>query len=396
MKIDTALGTSGMVAQDSAAAIQSGKTNKNAAYNRNLEQGLDTLQHDDPKLFAEIMTDGQSGNGNKLVEDELKAYKERVLTKDQAIAAVSGAQSLANQNGGGKVNGHVRDDAEDALGGTYIKGGQTRATHGFLKFIESSSPLWQMVKGIKSKTSDGMAKENILQAGQGALQSGVQQAMSDLDRTDPEAAEQFAKDARSKDGNAMAEDLVALGQEEQQYGDGSFSDADAAMLGSQIGGIGEGKVSSKDNQTFEAEYGQGTIDRGSTSASKGWSKFEADVANFMGSLVSPLTNGVGAIDQFAKGNAKAGLCDLGGVLTGIASDAALIVAPEAAPELDVAETAARAGTEATEAASKSSTESIMNTILNRASKAYDVLDYGSNLYGMVSSNGSTENGSDRT
>ncbi|GAN54973.1 hypothetical protein [Tanticharoenia sakaeratensis] len=395
MRIDTAVGSAGsgteMLGQHEA---QTTKTDKNAAYNQDLEQGMDQVEQSDPMLFAKIMTDGHSGNGNQLVEDELQAYKEGDLTKEQAVDAVSGAQSLANDNGGGKINKHVKSDAEAALGGSYIKGGQTRAGHAILKFLEDISPLAQMIKGIKSKTSDGTQKESVLDAGQGALQSGVQQVMSDLSETDPALAQQFAKDAKSKDGNAMAEDLVAAGQESSTLG-GSFSDSDAAMLGSQLGSMGKGKISSKDADAFQAEFGQGTIARGSSSASKGWDKFENGLGNFMSSLVSPVTDGVGAIDQFAKGNTSEGLKDLGGAFMGVASDAALIVAPEAAPEMEGAETAARAGeagaTAGAEAAEEGGT-SVLQTIQNIASDGYDALDYASNVAGMAENNNGTGGG----
>gem|GEM_PF-5662270 len=370
-----------------AADAKAGKTDKNAAANQDLQNGMNTVAQNDPALFAKIMTAGQSGNGNDLVKDELQAYREGDLTKGQTVAAVSGAQSLANNNGGGKINKQVKAEAKDELGGSYIKGGQTRAGHAILKFLEDTSPLAQMIKGIKSKTSDGTSKENVVQAGQGALQSGVQQAMSDLSATDPMLAQQLAQDAKSKNGNGMAEDLVAAGQESRLMG-GAFSDADAAMLGSQIGAMGKGKVSKQDSEAFQAQFGQGTIDRGSTSASKGWDKFENGVGNFMSSLVSPVTDGVGMIDQFAKGNTSQGLKDLGGMVEGVASDAALVVAPEAAPEIEGAEAAGRAGEAVAEAGSDGG-KSVFQTIKGGASDTYDMLDYGNNVWGMSENNNST-------
>lgn len=388
MRLDNATGMGGMGAevagQNAEHGKKNGKADKNAAANHDLEQGMNKVEQNDPALFAKIMTDGQNGNGNALVKEALQAEKEGNLTKDQAIDAVSGAQSLANQNGGGKINKGVRKEAETQLGGNYIHGGQTRAGHAILKFLEDTSPLAQMIKGIKSKTSDGTPKENVLQAGQGALQNGVGQAMSDMANLDPLLAQQFAQDAKSKNGNAMAQDVEVAGEESKALG-GGFSNADGATLGSQIGPMGKGKVSEQDTKDFEAEFGQGTIDRGSSQASKGWDKFENGVGNFMGSLVSPVTDGVGAIDQFAKGNTAQGLKDLGGAVMGAVSDAALVVAPEAAPEIEGAEMATRAG-EAGAAGLKGAgdaSKSLMQMLQDGASKGYDTLNYGMNVEGMA-------------
>ncbi|MBS1066559.1 hypothetical protein JK164_11495 [Gluconobacter kondonii] len=363
------------------------KADKNAAYNQNLEQGMNTLQQSDPALFSKIMTAGESGNGNSLVEDELQAYKEGDLTKNQAIAAISGAQSLANNNGGGRISKKERAEAKEVLGGSYIKGGQTRAGHAILKFLEDTSPIAQIVKGIKSTTSDGPGKETILQAGSGALSTATQQAMSDLEQTDPSLAQQFSTDASKKNGNAMAPDLEVAGEEAASSG-GAFSDADAAALGSQIGQMGAGKVSKKDAAEFEAEFGEGTIDRGSTKAAKGWDKFETGMGNFLSSMVSPLTDGVGMIDQFAKGNKSQGLKDLGGMFEGVASDAALLFVPEIAPEVDGAEAAARAADGVAQSAEKGASsigdilKSAAGKVGNGLMTGLDTADYGYNLYSM--------------
>lgn len=120
-----ALGSTDTATQLSGSALEQAgtestktgkKANKNAAYNENLEQGMNTLQQSDPALFSKIMTAGESGNGNSLVEDELQAYKNGDLTKSQAIAAISGAQSLANNNGGGRINKKERVEAKEVLG----------------------------------------------------------------------------------------------------------------------------------------------------------------------------------------------------------------------------------------------------------------------------------------
>ncbi|MBS0986064.1 MULTISPECIES: hypothetical protein [Acetobacter] len=380
--------------QEATSALEksgSSKSGKNTAYNTDLEKGMDTVEQNDPALFAKIMTAGESGNGNNLAKDELEAYQEGDLTKSQAIDAVSGAQSLANKNGGGRINKHIRAEAKEILGGNYIKGGQTRAGHDILKFLEASSPLAQLIKGIKEKTSDGVAKDTVLDAGSTALSQGTQQAMSDLKETDPYLAQQFSKDAKAKNGNAMAEDLEIAGEESAQTGS-TFSDADAAMLGSQIGVLGKGKVSRQDAAMFQAEFGEGTIDRGSTRGSKAWNKIENGMASFMSSIVSPVTNGVGMVDQFAKGHIKQGFEDMGEMVEGTLSDAALIVVPGAGAEIDAAEGAAEIGETAASAATKESasiTDTLKNAgsdALNTASSVADKVDYGTNLYSMTQGN----------
>ena len=48
---------------------------------------------------------------------------------------------------GGKINNKVKGDAQAALGGSYINGGQTRFEHGAAKFFESFTPIGVTTSG---------------------------------------------------------------------------------------------------------------------------------------------------------------------------------------------------------------------------------------------------------
>ncbi|WP_323123307.1 hypothetical protein [Burkholderia alba] len=316
-----------------------------SAGSTDLEQGMTSLQQKDPTLFAKTIKDAKSGNGNELVKDELQAYKEGAFTKQQAVAAVSGAQKLANDNGGGKINGAIRNEAKEALGGSYIKGGQTRAGHAILKAFESFTPIGAVVKGVQDKTSK--KPEDILTAAQPALQHGTQQAMQDMVDADPELAQKFQSDAAKGDGNAMVDDMIALKNEESGgRAPNKFSDQDAQLLGSQVGSFGKGKVSSQEDQAFSQAFGTDTLYRGSSRGAKGFDKFENTVGSVMQSVVSPVTSTVVGVNDLLHGNLGGFLSEVGHVLQGVAQDATMFLAPEAAPELMASEIAARGGVDA--------------------------------------------------
>lgn len=339
-----------------------------------LENAMSQTQQMDPTLFAKTMKDAKSGDGNSLVEDELQAYKEGAISKDQAIQEVSGAQKLANDHGGGKINGHVKNDAKSLLGGSYIKGGQTRAGHAISKFFESFTPIGAIVKGVKDKTSK--KSEDILTAAAPAEQQGTQQAMADMQAADPTLTAKFQADAKKGDGNSMVNDLVQLKSEEQNgLVPNTFSDQDAQMLGSQIGDIGKGKVSSDADKAFTQAFGTDTLYRGSSKASKTWDKIENGVGGFMQQIVSPVTDTVGGVSSLMHGDVKGAFKQFGQAVVGAATDAAMVVAPEAAPEMEVGMMAARGGAEAAEAASSGSSmvSNLMKgaKVIDKADKYYD-------------------------
>lgn len=317
-----------------------------------LENAMSATQAKDPTLFAKTMKDAQSGDGNALVEDELQAYKEGAITKQQAIEEVSGAQKLANDHGGGKINGHVKSDAQALLGGSYIKGGQTRAGHAISKFFESFNPIGAIVKGVKDKTSK--PSEDVLSAAQPALSRGVQRAMADMQSSDPTLAQKFQQDASKGDGNAMVDDMVSL-KNEQQSGavPNTFSDQDAQLLGSQVGALGKGKVNSAEDQKFAQAFGTDTLYRGSSAASKTWNKIEDKAGSFMQQIVSPVTDTVGGAIDLVHGDVKGAFSEFGKAFVGAATDAAMVVAPEAAPEVEAGVMAARGGAEAAKLATTS-------------------------------------------
>lgn len=338
-----------------------------------LENAMSATQQKDPTLFAKTLKDGQSGDGNALAEDELQAYKEGDITKDQAIDEIKGAQSLANQNGGGKINGHVKNDAKELLGGSYIKGGQTRAGHAISKALESFTGIGAIVKGIKDKNSK--KSETILDAAQPALQQAGGKAMQDMQEADPELAQKYQQDAKSGDGNAMVKDMIQLKGEEQsgQVPD-TFTDQDAQLLGSQVGYSGKGKVNGQLAQQFSQTFGADTLFRGSSRGAKAFNKLEDGVGNFMQKIVSPVTDGVTGVNDLVHGNVKGAFSEFGKAAVGAATDLTMVVAPEAAPEIAAGEMAARGAEGAAEAASAGG--STMNNIL----KGAKVLDKGNEYY----------------
>ncbi len=352
--------------------------------NSDLQSAMSQTQVRDPTLFAQTMKDGQTGNGNGLVQDELQAYKEGVITKQQATDEISGAQGLANAHGGGKINGKVIGEEKSSLGTNVIHGGKTRGEQGLVNTLESFTGIGAIVKGIGNKTK-GAQLDSILTAAQPALQQGSQMALQDMQDADPVLAQKFQQDGASGDGNAMVEDLVQMKNEETSGQARSlFSEADAQLLGSQIGSASKGKVSSTEDQSFTAAFGSDTLDRGSSKGAKAWNKIENTLGNTMQQLVSPVTDGVGGADQLAHGNVKGALSDFGQAAIGAASDAAMLVAPEAAPEIEMgaeaAGTAARAGLEGAGETSIQESFNLGSTL----KKSSDYADNLSNIYGQAS------------
>ncbi|PLZ03459.1 hypothetical protein CY652_06550 [Burkholderia sp. WAC0059] len=350
---------------------------------------MSQTEEKDPTLFAQTEKDGQDGNGNGLVQDELQAYKEGDITKQQCIDEVSGAQSLANNNGGGKINGTVRKDAEQALGGSYIKGGQTRAAHDIVKALESFTPIGAIVKGVQSKTSSSKP-ETILQAAQPAVQQGTQQAMQDMEDADPELAQQFEQDAKKGNGNGMVNDMIELKQEEQsgEVPD-TFTDQDAQMLGSQVGNYGKGKVNSQENQAFTQTFGADTLYQGSSRGAKDFSKFENGVGDIMQKVVAPVTDTATGVDDLVHGNIKGAFSQFGQALGGAAMDAAMVLAPEAAPELEVGAAAAE-GADA--AASAGSALDPILSGANMLGKGNNYYNDANNAVNYLNGNGNNQNG----
>ncbi|AJK49469.1 hypothetical protein BGL_2c14020 [Burkholderia plantarii] len=382
-------GTPGGASSSTPAAGSSGGSGT-AGTNSDLENAMAQTQAKDPTLYAKTMKDAQSGNGNGLVEDELQAYKEGAITKQQATEEVSGAQSLANQNGGGRINGKVRGEAQDALGKNVIGKGQTRIEHDIVKAFESFTPIGAIIKGSKDKTSK-QGPENIIQAGQAVTQQASQTAMQDMQSADPNLAAKFQQDAHKGDGNAMVEDMVQLKSEEQsgQVPD-TFTDQDAQMLGSQVGNYGKGKVNSQEEQSFTQAFGADTLYRGSTRGSKAFNKVEDAVGGIMDKVVSPVTDTVGGVDKLVHGDIKGAFKEFGNALAGAATDVAMVVAPEAAPELEVGAMAAEG------ASAAASADRVLDPILSGArtlGKANDHVNDANDAVNMLTGNNNNGGGS---
>ncbi|MBI0329645.1 hypothetical protein [Burkholderia plantarii] len=386
-----AAATPGGTSGSTSAASSSGGSGTDST-NSDLENAMAQTQAQDPTLYAKTMKDAQSGNGNGLVEDELQAYKEGAITKQQATEEVSGAQSLANQNGGGRINGKVRGEAQDALGKNVIGKGQTRIEHDIVKAFESFTPIGAIIKGSKDKTSK-QGPENVIQAGQAVTQQASQTAMQDMQSADPNLAAKFQQDAQKGDGNAMVDDMVQLKSEEQsgQVPD-TFTDQDAQLLGSQVGNYGKGKVNAHEEQSFTQAFGADTLYRGSTRGSKAFNKVEDTVGDIMGKVVSPVTDTVGGVDKLVHGDIKGAFKEFGNALAGAATDAAMVVAPEAAPELEVGAMAAEG------ASAAASADRVLDPILSGArtlGKANDHVNDANDAVNMLTGN-DNNNGGNRT
>jgi hypothetical protein len=68
------------------------------------------------------------GDGNAAVQKIIDGYNAGILTKEEAIQLAKQVQQQANANGGGRINGEMRDKLKDALGvdHDYIAKGKTR------------------------------------------------------------------------------------------------------------------------------------------------------------------------------------------------------------------------------------------------------------------------------
>lgn len=78
------------------------------------------------------------GDGNAAVAHIIKGLKEGKISKEEAIQYAKQVQQEANANGGGKINGGMRDALKDALGTDvdHIAKGKTRALIGFEKVLK--------------------------------------------------------------------------------------------------------------------------------------------------------------------------------------------------------------------------------------------------------------------
>ena len=59
------------------------------------------------------------GDGNAAVDDIAQAYKEGLLTKEEAIEAANGLQQVITEEGGGKISDGQRKKLQEALGLDY-------------------------------------------------------------------------------------------------------------------------------------------------------------------------------------------------------------------------------------------------------------------------------------
>lgn len=87
---------------------------------------------------AEYLSLLSKGDGNAAVAHIIQGLKEGKLSKEEAIELAKQVQQEANANGGGKINGEIRDALKDALGTDvdHIAKGKTRPQMGFEKFLK--------------------------------------------------------------------------------------------------------------------------------------------------------------------------------------------------------------------------------------------------------------------
>lgn len=296
------------------------KSEKANSETRNITEAMKSIAQSDPDLFSKIQKDGASGDGNALVEDELKAYKENLITKDQATQAVSGAQSLANKNGGGRINNKIRDEAKDVLGESVIKGGKTRGQVGIENFLSSFSLGGGLIKGLDNATADPKAAD-VLTASKSIVKAGMQGSLQDIANTDSKLADKILSDQKKKDGNALVEDIIQAKEE------GAISSSEGLLMGSQLGYLGKGKINKDEEQKFTETFGQDTLYAGSTKGSKALKAAESTMSHFAEGIVSPITDSIGAAYQAGQGNAAAAKADIKGALEGLLSDASLALGP---------------------------------------------------------------------
>ncbi len=78
--------------------------------------------------YQKYQSDLARGDGNAAVDDIVQAYKDGIITKDQALMLAGEVQQQANANGGGRINDGERSKLKEALGIDYdpIAPGKTR------------------------------------------------------------------------------------------------------------------------------------------------------------------------------------------------------------------------------------------------------------------------------
>jgi len=80
------------------------------------EGGCKTWEAKDNTGYETFKKDAAKGDGNAMVDDIVAGVKSGALTKEQAASIGGEIQDVANQNGGGKINGTERDKLKEALG----------------------------------------------------------------------------------------------------------------------------------------------------------------------------------------------------------------------------------------------------------------------------------------
>ena len=194
--------------------------------------------------------------------------------------------------------------------------------------------------------------------------------MSDMAEAAPELAQKFQTDTENKDGNAMVDDKVQMKNEENSgQVPNKFTDADAQILGAQVGDVGKGKVSRSEEKSFTDAFGADTLFRGSTSAAHTMTSFEDKVGGMMQQIVSPVTDGVGAMDKFVHGDVSGGFRELKQAALGVAEDASMVVAPEAAPEVMAGGIAARGAVAGAEQVGRNGVQDIFGNGNNQNTNA---------------------------
>ena len=337
------------------------------------QAAMSDLQQSDSAAFAKLMKDAQSGDGNSVVEDALKAYQGGAISKGDCKSILQDAQQTANAHGGGVINKDEHKKAAAAMGENDIANGKTRGMMGFQNAFENFTGIGQIYKGIKDNNDRDKPSTDLTINGQNAVQTGSQTALQDMAQADPDTTQKFQQDAQAGDGNAMVDDLVAM--------KGKMPDGEIETLASQIqsdaNSKGKGAINKEEHKKFLDIFGVDTIANGKTKGQLALDKVGNFVSGTLQSIVSPVTGTVNGTTDLIEGDTKGALSQYGQAAMGAVQDAAMVVAPEAAPEIEAGAMAARAGADGAEAAGKSGMQSVLQDAGSYLGKAND---YASNAY----------------
>jgi hypothetical protein len=120
-------------------------------------QGDNTAAQPDPaaqaeagkaEFLAKFDEMAQRGDGNAMAYALADAVKRGILTKEEAKEMGSQIQQIANQNGGGKINGDARAALKEALGEDVIAHGKTRGEMKFINFFKGLGDFLRSLFGL--------------------------------------------------------------------------------------------------------------------------------------------------------------------------------------------------------------------------------------------------------